>query len=105
MHWVMVSVAKKGMSTLQLGRMLGVTYKSAWFLCHLIREAMKPAKRGPLGGHGKVVEADETFIGGRRQGIRASRLGQPFKGRIRRPRRVERRHRRKPLCPDEARCL
>lgn len=61
----LMGASKKGVSALQLQRMLGVTYKTAWFLCHRIREAMKPAKRGPLGGHGKVVEADETFIGGK----------------------------------------
>jgi len=61
----LMGASKKGMSALQLQRMLGVTYKTAWFLCHRIREAMKPAKRGPLGGRGKIVEADETFIGGK----------------------------------------
>jgi transposase-like protein len=44
--------------------MLGITYKSAWFMAHRIREAMKEkAFAGPLGGEGKTVEADETFIG------------------------------------------
>ena len=49
--------------------MLGITYKSAWFLAHRIREAMtdmEPNKTGgPLGGPGKVVEADETVVGGK----------------------------------------
>jgi transposase-like protein len=58
--------SKKGMSALQLSRMLGITYKSSWFMCHRIREAMTPmAKSGPLGGAGKIVEADETYIGGK----------------------------------------
>jgi transposase-like protein len=57
--------SKKGMSALQLSRMLGVTYKSAWFLCHRIREAMTPATRGPIGGQNRVVEADETLFGGK----------------------------------------
>jgi transposase-like protein len=60
--------SKKGMSAHQLHRMLGVTYKSAWFMAHRIREAMRqlhPESVGPLGGEGKAVEADETFIGGR----------------------------------------
>jgi transposase-like protein len=57
--------SKKGMSALQLSRMLGVTYKSAWFMCHRIREGMAPTARGPLGGQGKIVEADETYIGGK----------------------------------------
>src|SRR4051812_48165458 len=61
----LVVASKKGMSALQLSRMLGITYKSAWFMAHRIREAMKPATRGPLGGEGKIVEADETYIGGK----------------------------------------
>jgi transposase-like protein len=55
--------SKKGMSSHQLHRMLGVTYKSVWFLTHRIREAMKDGGIGPLGGEGKIVEADETYIG------------------------------------------
>jgi len=61
----LMGASKKGMSALQLQRMLGVTYKTAWFLCHRIREAMTTPSRGPLGGEGKVVEADETFLGGK----------------------------------------
>ena len=61
----LMGASKKGMSALQLSRMLGVTYKSAWFLCHRIREAMTPANQTPIGGQNKVVEADETFIGGK----------------------------------------
>ncbi len=65
---MLLSSSKKGMSAHQLHRMLGVTYKSAWFLCHRIREAMNepsPASTGGLGGEGKVVEVDETYVGGR----------------------------------------
>lgn len=61
----LMGASKKGISALQLQRMLGVTYKTAWFLCHRIREAMVTKPRGPLGGEGKIVEADETYIGGR----------------------------------------
>jgi transposase-like protein len=61
----LMGASKKGMSALQLQRMLGVTYKTAWFLCHRIREAMTPTKRGPLGGDGKIVEADESHFGGK----------------------------------------
>src|SRR6202048_2733216 len=57
--------SKKGMSALQLSRMLGVTYKSAWFLCHRIREAMTPKSVGPIGGPNSVVESDETVFGGK----------------------------------------
>jgi transposase-like protein len=61
----LMGASKKGMSALQLQRMLGVTYKTAWFLCHRIREAMKPNSVGPLGGPGKIVEADESYFGGK----------------------------------------
>ena len=61
----LMGASKKGMSALQLQRMLGVTYKTAWFLCHRIREAMTPARRGPIGGQGRTVESDETLIGGK----------------------------------------
>src|ERR1700741_2150701 len=58
--------SKKGISSHQLARMLGVTYKTAWFMSHRIREAMKGDEgQGPLGGEGKIVEADETFTGQR----------------------------------------
>ena len=61
-----MSSSKKGISAHQIGRTLGVTYKTAWFMCHRIRAAMSDdGSSGPLGGEGKVVEADETFIGGK----------------------------------------
>jgi len=55
--------SKKGMSAHQLHRLLGVTYKTAWFMAHRIREGMTPANPGPMGGEGKVIEADETYMG------------------------------------------
>jgi hypothetical protein len=62
----LMAASKKGMSASQMARMLGVTYKSAWFLCHRIREAMAPtAQTPPLGGAGSIVEVDETFVGGK----------------------------------------
>jgi transposase-like protein len=61
-----MAASKKGMSAKQMERMLGVTYKTAWFLCHRIREAMDGANStDPMGGIGKTVEADETFVGGK----------------------------------------
>jgi transposase-like protein len=63
----LMGASKKGMSSLQLQRMLGVTYKTAWFLCHRIREAMTPETRGPIGGQGRTVESDETLIGGKKK--------------------------------------
>jgi len=66
--WLLVNhllvSSKKGMSAHQIGRMIGVTYKTAWFMAHRIREAMdQPC--GPLGGPDCVVEADETYVGGK----------------------------------------
>jgi transposase-like protein len=54
--------SKKGMSAHQLHRMLGVTYKTAWFMAHRIREGMTPSNPGPMGGEGKIIEADETYF-------------------------------------------
>jgi transposase-like protein len=57
--------SKKGISAHQIHRMLGLTYKSAWFACHRIREAMRPLSDELLGGFNQVVEVDETYIGGK----------------------------------------
>ena len=64
-HLMMAS--KKGMSALQIGRMIGVTYKTAWFLCHRIRESLRETSPSPLGGGGMTVEADETYVGGKEE--------------------------------------
>jgi transposase-like protein len=84
--WLMaatlIAASKKGISSHQLHRMLGVTYKTAWFLSHRIREAMTK-DAGMLGGGGKIVEADETYYGrtGRapKTGSRFIRTGQKHK--------------------------
>lgn len=55
--------SKKGISSHQLHRTLKVTYKTAWFMSHRIREAMRTGELAPMGGHGGAVEIDETFIG------------------------------------------
>ncbi len=55
--------SKKGISSNQLHRTLGVTLKTAWFMSHRIREAMRDGSLSAIGGPGKTVEADETFIG------------------------------------------
>lgn len=60
--YLMVS-SKKGVSAHQLHRTLEVTYKTAWFLAHRIREAMRTGELEPMGGNGKIVEADETYFG------------------------------------------
>jgi transposase-like protein len=65
--------SKKGVSAHQLHRTLDITYEAAWFMAHRIRECMRYGGLAPMGGSGKTVEADETYIG---------RLeGQPKRGR------------------------
>jgi transposase-like protein len=59
----LMASSKKGVSAHQLHRTLGITYKSAWFLGHRIREAMTDTNPTPLGGEGKIIEADETYFG------------------------------------------
>jgi transposase-like protein len=78
----LLCASKKGMSSKQLERMLGVTYKTAWFMTHRIREAMRVDGSAvpPLGGTGKIVEADETYFG-KRDGSRpnsARKRYQPY---------------------------
>ena len=63
MAFYLLNASKKGMSAHQLHRALGLDYKSAWFMCHRIREAMRAGGLGPLGGEGEIVEADETYYG------------------------------------------
>ena len=59
----LISSSKKGISANQLHRTLGVTLKTAWFMGHRIREAMRDGALTPMGGAGMVVEADETYFG------------------------------------------
>jgi len=63
----LMSASKKGISAKQLERMLGITYKTAWFMAHRIREAMKGDPSWQMGGNGTsgIVEADETYWGNR----------------------------------------
>lgn len=63
----LMCASKKGVSAHQLHRMLGLPYKTAWFMAHRIREGMRELhpESGPLGGDGKTVEIDETFVGGK----------------------------------------
>ncbi|WP_305097394.1 IS1595 family transposase [Croceibacterium aestuarii] len=67
--WLLVNhllcSSKKGMSAHQIARMIDVTYKTAWFMMHRIREAMKAVDSEPLGGYGTTIEADETYVGGK----------------------------------------
>ncbi|MGH8850090.1 MAG: IS1595 family transposase, partial [Casimicrobiaceae bacterium] len=59
----LIASSKKGISTNQLHRTLGITIKSAWFMSHRVREAMKDGGLTPFGSGGGVVEVDETYIG------------------------------------------
>ncbi|MCA1654693.1 MAG: IS1595 family transposase [Sphingomicrobium sp.] len=59
----LLTSSKKGFSAHQLHRALEVTYKTAWFIAHRVREALRTGDLGPLGGEGGVVEIDETYIG------------------------------------------
>jgi transposase-like protein len=67
--WVLatrlMAASKKGMSAHQLHRMLDTSYEAAWFMFHRLREAATDPSPAPLGGANKVVEADETYIGGK----------------------------------------
>ena len=63
--------SKKGMSANQIKRTIGISYKTAWYLCHRIRAAMKEANQEPLDG---VLEMDETYVGGRYRGPEAQRF-------------------------------
>jgi transposase-like protein len=77
--WVLairlMTASKKGMSAHQMHRMLSVTYKTAWFMCHRIREAMRDVNPAPLGGQGKVIEADEAYHGKAETPIASLRRG------------------------------
>jgi molybdenum-dependent DNA-binding transcriptional regulator ModE len=78
----LMTASKKGISAHQVHRMLGISYKSTWFMMHRLREAMRTGGLEPLGGAGKVVEADETYYG-KPETVRISprreKEGRPYK--------------------------
>ncbi|ODR98397.1 transposase [Methyloceanibacter methanicus] len=75
----LMASSKKGISAHQLHRVLGITYQSAWFLSHRIREAMSNDKSGPMGGGGETVEVDETYFGKRETPLPSKqRKGRPY---------------------------
>lgn len=74
----LLSSSKKGISSNQIARTLEITLKSAWFLSHRIREAMRDGSLGPLGGEGKIVEADETYHGKKSGKREMTTRGRPF---------------------------
>lgn len=77
----LMASSKKGISSNQLSRTLGVTLKTAWFMSHRVREAMKVLGMEPIGGAGKIVESDETYIG-RVEGMAKGRAGGAHKNAV-----------------------
>jgi transposase-like protein len=74
----LMASSKKGVSAHQLHRTLDITYRSAWFMEHRVREAMRAGGLAPIGGGGKTVEVDETFIG-RVEGVPKQKSGSAHK--------------------------
>ena len=77
----LMCASKKGMSAHQMHRMLGITYITAWFMAHRIREAMLVKPRGKLGSDGGAVEVDETYWGNRK-GVAPKKGGAQHKMKI-----------------------
>jgi transposase-like protein len=75
----LITCSKKGVSAHQIHRILQITYKSAWFLAHRIREAMRTGGLAPMGGPGSIVEADETYFGDIDNPAKTRTSGKPFK--------------------------
>ncbi len=81
MGFYLMNASKKGVSAHQLHRALGITYQSAWFMCHRIREAMRAGGFAPMGGPdgSGIVEADETYFGKTEEArVPAYRQGRPY---------------------------
>ena len=78
----LLTASKAGMSAHQMHRMLGITYKSAWFMAHRIREALKDPAPPALGGEGKSVQADETYYGNTSKRAKGYKKGHRHKEQI-----------------------
>jgi transposase-like protein len=78
----LLTASKKGMSAHQLHRMLGITYKSTWFLCHRIRAAMEGNNTAPMGGEGGTIQADETYYGNTSKRAKHYRKGHSHKASV-----------------------
>jgi transposase-like protein len=74
----MICSSKKGISSNQLHRTFGVTLKTAWFMSHRLREAMRSGDLMPMGGAGSTVEADETFNGRKEGSVKRRGHGHNF---------------------------
>lgn len=74
----LMTASKKGISAHQVHRMLGISYKSTWFMMHRLREAMRPAFAPIMGGDGGTVEMDSAFIGGKEKNKHASKRTYPY---------------------------
>ncbi len=73
----LICSSKKGISAHQLHRILDITYKSAWFMAHRIREAMKDGGLPPMGGEGEHVQVDETYFGKKEVVTKRTKRGKP----------------------------
>jgi transposase-like protein len=78
----MLNACKNGVSAHEIHRTLGVTYKTAWFMMHRLREAMNELKPGPMGGSGQIVEADETYYGNTSKRAKGYKKGHSHKQQI-----------------------
>ncbi len=82
----LMSASKKGISALQLQRVLGLgSYRTAWFMSHRLREALRATDQDPIGGEGKVVEADETYYLKVKEPSTVNAQGLPYKKKGRGP--------------------
>jgi len=84
--WVLathiMSASKTGVSAHQLHRMLGITYKSAWFMAHRVREAMGTTSKTPMGGEGEQVQSDETYFGNSSKRAKSYKKGHSHKMKV-----------------------
>jgi len=78
----MFNSGKNGVSAHEMHRTLGVTYKTAWFMMHRLREAMNESNPSPLGGEGKSVQADETYYGNSSKRAKGYRKGHSHKAAV-----------------------
>src|SRR5579859_2297966 len=70
--WMIVN-CRNGVSSCEIARSIGITQKSAWFVLHRLRAALKDTEDGLVGGNGSIVEIDESFIGGKTKNMHKKR--------------------------------